>query len=180
MTAVQNHELAPGLCFFLDIATLAHRADTLRSPFVDHKGLTTKSVRMPFLLLDYVPKRSSCLCIPLFDNDDEPGQEPLDDSLKERGLLGWQMRSSFITPRDGWLIPVPSLKAASECEVCTVENRMRYARRNLKELHRLRQVCVDLNAEFVPVWDTPTFLPRMHPSMARSRVGFQTSVTWAA
>jgi hypothetical protein len=180
MTAIQGHELSPGLCAFLDFATMAQRADALRSPYVDHLGLTTKAIRLPFLVLEYVPKRSACLCVPLFDHEEEEGQEALNDDLKEKGGIGWQVRPSFVTPRDGWMIPVPTLKLASECDVNTVQNRMWYARRNPKELYRIRKFCISSDAEFVPIWDRPTVLAKPKFERTGPRPSFDMSRGWAA
>lgn len=181
MTAIQAHEIAPGLATFLDIASLAKRADTLRSPHVDHKAVTTKAIRLPFLIIEYVAAKSACLCLPLFDHDEIEGQQALNDDLKENGGIGWQTRSSFVTPRDGWLIPVPSLKLASECDVNTVQNRMRYARRNGKELFRLRQFAASPAKDvFVPIWAKPTILVRPKFDGPRSSKGIDMSRTWGS
>jgi hypothetical protein len=180
MTALQSYELTPGVCTFIDLAVLAQRADTLRSPHVSHDQLITKAARLPFLVIDYLAKRSACLCLPLFDHQEEEGQVALNDDLKEKGGIGWQTRASYVTPKDGWLITIPSLKLASECDVNSVQNRMRYARRNGKELYRLKQFAVSPDADFVPVWDRPTTLMRPTFNEVRNRRGFDMSRTFGS
>lgn len=165
------------------MATLARRADCLRSPNILPNRISDKDHHVPFLIIEAIVQRKSVLCLPLVSyRDTEIDQEALDDKLKMRGGFGWSNRPSYFRPKDGWLIPNEAFLVASFPERSSTQQRMRYARNNKGEIARLRSLMTLDIDKMVPVWPEPTTIQRrVHIEYdQRHRGAIQMSETWSA
>lgn len=165
MTAIQRHELVPGLCAFLDTKILAERADSSFSPNCPSIRVPANISRIPFLILEHVASKTALFCVALSTVRDID-QEPLDDRLKSGGSFRWQSESCFFHTGEGWLIPNDTFMAASHVEMRKVTDRMRYARRSPAEIWRLKQIADARIENYVPVWYEPTKLEKVSRSVA--------------
>lgn len=162
MASVQRHELAPGLCAFLDIAILAKRAKCLHTPLVNPTRTIAHSRPLPFLILEVLLDTKQLFCLPLSSFGDGDTQI-LNSEFKTDGGIGWHDRNSYFFTDDGWLVPFDCYIAASIYEMSPPSKRMRYARRQPEELAAIRNLAAQDLSTFLPVWQRPILEPVFRP-----------------
>ena len=146
MSALQLHEVRPGLCAFLDPAVLIAcpgvRANVrTRANLVNRPG--------PFLLAEAMAD-TVFLCVPLVSHAGA-SRMALDQRLKRGPGNGWTLRASYFSMHQFWTIPAACIVQASDGEFSPVGQRQTYAAHEPEALAAIAARRSDSDAPYRPV-----------------------------